>query len=61
MAYWVSDKVYTLFKNVKLGEKSIIKEGVKTGENEKFIREWYEINVNNSNIFNMMTAKLERS
>ena len=57
MAYWVSDKVYTLFKNVKLGEKSIIKEGVKTGENEKFIREWYEINVNNSNIFTIDNKK----
>lgn len=56
-AYWVNENTYSLFKNKKLGELSTIKEGVKTGENDKFIREWYEVDINKTNINGNNKAK----
>ena len=43
IAYWVSDKVFNLFESekwVKHGKACI---GMRTGDNEKFMRIWYEV------------------
>lgn len=45
IAYWVSDRILESFKNgIQLKNISIIREGIKTGNNEIFIFDWYEIN-----------------
>ena len=45
IAYWVSDKIREIFeKNQKLGDIGEAKQGIKTGENEKFLRLWNEVN-----------------
>ena len=44
IAYWVSDKIREIFeKNQKLGEIGEAKSGLQTGNNEKFLRQWFEI------------------
>ena len=44
IAYWVSDKWFSVFsKNKILGEASFASEGVKTGNNELFLRLWHEV------------------
>lgn len=48
VAYWVSEKVVENFeKYPKLNEVGTTRLGMTTGENARFVRLWYEINVNN--------------
>ena len=43
LGYWISDKVRNAFdKNNLISSYSIARSGFSTGNNEKFIREWYE-------------------
>ena len=45
IAYWVSDKVREIFeKNQKLGEVGEAKVGLQTGDNNRFLRLWNEVN-----------------
>ena len=50
VAYWVSEKFISIFRNTSVGEISRVREGIKTGDNDKFLRFWYEISINKSNI-----------
>jgi hypothetical protein len=51
IAYWVSKKLFELFeKGVTLKELGYSSEGVKTGNNELFLRFWNEISICKSNI-----------
>lgn len=44
VAYWVSEKVYSIFQNEpNLGSVAPTKMGMTTGENNRFLRFWYEI------------------
>lgn len=43
VAYWVSDKLVTSFRNVKIEDKANVVIGIKTGDNNKFLRLWYEV------------------
>lgn len=44
VAYWVSEKVYSIFQNEpNLGSIAPTKMGMTTGENNRFLRFWYEI------------------
>lgn len=44
IAYWVSDKIREAFeKNKKLGDIGEAKSGLQTGNNDKFLRQWYEV------------------
>ncbi|MFJ7829472.1 BREX-1 system adenine-specific DNA-methyltransferase PglX [Peribacillus sp. NPDC097284] len=46
LAYWASNQVRYIFTNYsKLGEISNIKIGMRTGDNQRFLRLWHEINV----------------
>lgn len=45
VAYWVPKQFFEAFtKGRKFGEFSTVSEGVKTGDNNKFLRLWYEVN-----------------
>lgn len=45
IAYWVSDKIREIFeKNQKLGEISEPKSGIMTGNDNLFLKNWFEIN-----------------
>ena len=47
IAYWVSDKVREIFKkNQQLGDIGEAKVGLQTGDNNKFLRLWNEVNYN---------------
>lgn len=50
VAYWVSENFISIFRNTSVGEISRVREGIKTGDNDKFLRFWYEISINKSNI-----------
>lgn len=48
IAYWVSPIILGLFNLPKLGKKYPIKVGLQTGNNDKFLRAWFEVDRNDS-------------
>lgn len=46
IAYWVNDGVKKSFSNMKLGEIAEPRMGLTTGNNDKYLRFWHEVNVN---------------
>ncbi len=46
IAYWVSEKMLLIFAKISLGKMSQIKKGIDTGENDLFVRYWYEVDLN---------------
>ena len=45
VAYWVSERVFYDFEiGQKIGDFSIVSEGIKSGDNGKYLRLWFEIN-----------------
>jgi type II restriction/modification system DNA methylase subunit YeeA len=45
IAYWVSDEIKNVFEKEKtLGETAKIGQGLKTGDNNRFVRMWFEVN-----------------
>lgn len=50
IAYWVSNKFIDIFKNnPTLDSFSFIKQGLATGDNKKYLRYWFEVDMNNIN------------
>lgn len=45
VAYWVSSNYANLFKNDCAEKHITLREGLHTGDNERFLREWYEVEV----------------
>lgn len=43
VAYWVSENVYRNFANNLLGDVSPTKKGLDTGDNNKYLRYWFEV------------------
>lgn len=46
VAYWVGERFVKAFENPRLGEISRARSGVKTGKNEIFVHNWWEIDNN---------------
>jgi type II restriction/modification system DNA methylase subunit YeeA len=54
IAYWVSEKVRKLFYNLEcLGNIASPKIGMRTGDNERFLRRWFEINFTTIQLTNL--------
>ena len=48
IAYWVSNRVREIFdKNQRIGDLSEVKAGMQTGNNDRFLKLWNELNINN--------------
>lgn len=50
IAYWLSNQSIMSFKNDSLSLLGIAQEGIKTGNNNVFLRFWFEVNICKSNI-----------
>ena len=42
IAYWLSQNYLNVFKNPSLGALAVIKVGLQTGDNDRFLRQWFE-------------------
>lgn len=60
VAYWIHNRVLDAFNGTKLGDISEPRMGLTTGRNEKYLRLWYEININNIGI-GMDRAEAQKS
>lgn len=47
IAYWITERMQNVFKNEPLGNLVPVKKGADTGNNNKYLREWYEVDYNN--------------
>jgi hypothetical protein len=43
IAYWASEQILFLFNNPTLGENGEARQGMATGDNNRFLRLWYEV------------------
>lgn len=47
IAYWVSNSIASKFKNeLSIADLARVSEGIKTGDNERFLRYWHEVDCN---------------
>ena len=44
-AYWISDNFIKCFENKKLSDYGVACVGLQTSDNKRFLREWYEVNL----------------
>ncbi len=47
VAYWVSEAVFNTFDNSKLEKYGVARAGLSTGDNDRFLRYWFEVNYHN--------------
>lgn len=45
IAYWITKNVRDLFRNNNLATVADLKMGMRTGDNERFLRYWFEVNI----------------
>ena len=57
VAYWVSKEFLDIFNNKNIATYADVQEGLKTGDNERFIRKWYEIEFASSSMGNGKSPK----
>lgn len=50
IAYWVSENFIRAFNYTKIRSYCDVQEGLKTANNDRFIRYWYEVELNKTNI-----------
>ena len=61
IAYWASNRLIEAFDNKKLGEIAAVKQGLATGENNRFLRLWYECEIDHINFNATSTEEALRS
>jgi hypothetical protein len=42
IAYWIQDGIRNAFQNKKIGDNAVLFQGMITGDNERFVRQWWE-------------------
>ncbi len=47
VAYWVSENFIRAFENKKIGDVAFPKKGLDTADNNRFLRNWNEVSINN--------------
>lgn len=50
VAYWVSDKLIEKFKYKSLSEYADTRRGLQTGNSPRFVRNWYEVSIDNMDL-----------
>ncbi len=60
IAYWVKDSLLDVFQNKKLVDYANCCTGMQTGNNQKYVRLWQEIDYTRTSIFNQTDAAYEK-
>ena len=47
IAYWITKNKLSIFKNRKIGDDFTVRNGISTGNNDKYLRLWFEISLSN--------------
>lgn len=57
VAYWVSEKLADAFNSNLLNKYAVCCTGMQTGNNDAYVRCWYEVNIGETSIINRDSAK----
>lgn len=57
IAYWLTINSLALFTGLHVKDLGTANEGIKTGNNDLFLKNWYEVNLFNTNIFEVSSEK----
>lgn len=57
VAYWVSNRFVEIFSDAALDKIAWVQEGLKTGDNERFIRKWSEVDFTKTKMYGDSTPK----
>lgn len=57
IAYWVNDVIYGAFAKGSLKNRAETKQGFKTGDNNNFLRLWFEVNLQRAGLFKEKSVK----
>ena len=57
VAYWITGEVYKCFDKGLLGQFATTKQGLKTGDNNRFLRQWYEVDFSKTSFNGEPTKK----
>ena len=60
VAYWVSEKMLNIFSQSLMSKSASVQEGLKTADNDRFIRKWHEIDYTKTNILTIVNPKWVR-
>lgn len=60
VAYWVSETFVRAFENPKLKSISKARRGLETGNNERFLRLWYEVSYDTIDLFCIDISKFQK-
>lgn len=56
IVYWLSNQMYNLFSQSKLEQYANACKGLDTGENNRFLRLWFEVAIDKTSIFNKLSS-----
>ena len=56
IAYWLSERLLATFEYPKIGDRGTTRNGMTTGDNNRFLRYWFEVNIKKTS-FNAHDAK----
>ena len=57
IAYWIKKELFNTIENSTIKNIGDAKQGIKTGDNEQFIKFWHEVSFNKSSILNKVNPK----
>ena len=60
IAYWVDEKVFSLYSNDSIHDVSSFKRGIGTGDNERFLRFWFEVSNDYIDFGDFQSAKWQK-
>lgn len=60
VAYWVSEKLANAFSSSLLYKYAACCTGMQTGNNDAYVRCWYEVNISETSIINRESAKYQK-
>ena len=60
IAYWISNRFTDLFDNIPLSDIVDVKTGLQTGNNDKYLRFWFEVNYSNIEFYATSDIKFNK-
>jgi hypothetical protein len=57
LAYWIPKSTFESFNQTRVGQVASVSEGVKTGDNARFLRLWHEVSVGRSSLLGDLKGK----
>lgn len=61
IAYWASDRIFLNFKSKQIGNYFFAGIGMRTGDNNRFLRLWHEVAITNVGLYNLNANEFDKN